>query len=67
MKQEIERVWKHEINVKIVCCSCKLYTGQYLQVILRVPVRIKYNTGVSSSKVNTQATSTGTQQEDKAV
>ena len=39
----------------------------YLQVILRVPVRVKYNTGVSSSEVNTQATSAGTQQEDEAV
>lgn len=39
----------------------------YLEVILRVPVRVKYNTCVSSSEVNTQAASTGTQQEDKAV
>lgn len=39
----------------------------YLQVILGVPVRVKYNTGVSSSEVNTQATSAGTQQEDKTV
>lgn len=34
---------------------------------MRVPVRVKYNTGVSSSEVNTQATSPSTQQEDKTV
>jgi len=39
----------------------------YLQVILRVPVRVKYNTGVGSSEVNTQAAGAGTQQEDEAV
>lgn len=60
-------------NVVVLAVSLnKLYTRQYstilyLQVILRVPVRVKYNTGVSSSEVNTQAASTGTQQEDKTV
>lgn len=39
----------------------------YLQVILRVPVRVKYDTSVSSSQVDAQTTGSGTQQEDKTI
>lgn len=47
--------------------SMKSVIGLYLEVILRVPVRVKDNTCISSSEINTQATSAGTQQEDKTV
>lgn len=39
----------------------------HLQVVLRVPVRVKYDAGVSSCKVDTETASTGTKKEDEAV
>lgn len=39
----------------------------YLQVILRVPVRVKDDAGIGSSEVNAQASCSRAQQEDKAV
>lgn len=41
--------------------------GIYLQVILRIPVRIKNYTRICCSQVNAQTTGSGAQKEDKAV
>jgi hypothetical protein len=37
----------------------------YLQIILRIPVAVVDDAGVSSSQINTQTTSLGAQQENK--
>lgn len=39
----------------------------YLQVILWVPVRIKYDAGISSCEIDPQASRSGAQKKDKAV
>ena len=38
-----------------------------MKVILRVPIRIKDNDGIRGGQINTQASSTSTDQEDEAV
>lgn len=58
---------RKKIDIKMSTNSTQSIMSLYLQVILRVPVRVKDNTSISSSEVNTQATSSGAQQEDKAV
>lgn len=53
--------------------SCQLVKGSglwlclYLQVILRVPVRVEDDAGVCSCEVDPQASSSRTQEENKAV
>ncbi len=39
----------------------------YLQVVLRIPVRVKDDTGVGSCEVNTKSACSSTQQEDESI
>lgn len=39
----------------------------YLQVVLRVPVRVEDDTGISCSQVDTESSGSRTQQKDEAV
>lgn len=52
----------HEVFSELGVCV----QAWYLQVVLRVPVRVKDDAGVSCREVDPQPTSSGTQEENEA-
>ena len=50
---------------KKVCCAVGSPTN--LQIVLRIPVRVKDDTGISRCQVDAKSSGSGAQEEDKAV
>mmetsp|Transcript_1799 Transcript_1799/g.3413 ORF Transcript_1799/g.3413 Transcript_1799/m.3413 type:complete len:275 (-) Transcript_1799:852-1676(-) len=53
------------VNLHILCLTNSMASCLRLEIILRIPIRVKYDTSVSSGKVNTHTARTRGQQHDE--